>query len=244
MQNILTILLLPPLLFVWIALGAGLLAWRGSRAAGAVAALAAFGLALLSTTYVAAVLSVGITFVAPRPPADAPPPVAIVVLGAEMARGPDGPEVGPLTLERLRAGAALHKRTGLPLLLTGGPLMPGAPPIAELMAATLERDFGIAPRWVENRARDTRDNAELSAAMLRADGIGAAYVVSQAWHLPRAQGAFARARFPAFPAPVRTARMPDGDWSDWLPHPANLGQSWFALREWAGLLVYRLRDGT
>jgi hypothetical protein len=37
--------------------------------------------------------------------------------------------------------------------------------------------------------------------------------------------------------------MPDGAASDWLPRPDHLARSWFALREWAGLLVYRLRDG-
>jgi hypothetical protein len=28
-----------------------------------------------------------------------------------------------------------------------------------------------------------------------------------------------------------------------VPRPDHLAMSWFALREWAGLLAYRLRDG-
>lgn len=242
-RNILTGLLLPPLLLVWIALLGGLLAWRGRRRAGAVAAASALGLLALSTPYVAGMLAVGLERMAPAPPADAPPPAAIIVLGGDMARGAAGPEIGLLSLERLRAAAALHRRTGLPVLVTGGKLAPDAPPIAEMMAESLAADFGIRVRWVEPRAGDTRGNAELSAAMLRAEGVGAALLVSQAWHLPRAQAAFARAGFPVVAAPVRAGQAPRGTLRDFIPQPTSLGQAWFALREWAGLVVYRLRDG-
>jgi uncharacterized SAM-binding protein YcdF (DUF218 family) len=167
---------------------------------------------------------------------------AIVVLGAEMVHGREGGDIGPLTLERLRAGAALHRRTGLPLLVTGGPLSPGSAPIAVLMARSLTTDFGAAPRWVEPRARDTRENAAFSAALLRGEGIGAAYLVTHAWHLPRAQAAFARQGLATAAAPVRLDRVPDGRLSEWLPRADHLGESWFFLREWAGRLVYALRD--
>ena len=243
MQFVLTSLFLPPMLLVLIVLAAGLLAWQGKRVAGAIAAAAAVLLLLLATSFAAGALTVGLERMAPAPPAGAAQPGAIIVLGGEMARGAGGPEVGVLTLERLRAAAALHRRTGLPILVTGGPLASDAPPIAELMAISLAEDFRVPVRWVEPRARDTRDNAVLSAALLRADGIGSAYVVSQAWHLPRAQAAFARAVFPVAAAPVRAGRLTGGRWSDWMPLPGNLAQSWYALREWTGLLVYRLRDG-
>lgn len=242
-QTILTGLLLPPMLFIWTALAAGLLAMGGRRWAGAVGAGCALCLLLLATPMAAGVLTVALDRMAPAQPAEGPPAAAIIVLGGEMARGAAGPDVGVLTLERLRAAAILHRRTGLPVLVTGGPLSRGAPPIAELMAASLAADFGVSARWIEPRARDTRDNALLSAELLRADGIEAALVVSQAWHLPRAQAAFARARFPVTPSPVRIGRMPDGQVSDWIPQPNSLAQSWLALREWAGLIVYRIRDG-
>lgn len=240
-QAILTNLLLPPLLFTLLALAAGLLAWRGRRWAGLAAAACALGTILLATPFAAGVLM----SLAERtgPAASTATPAAIVVLGGEMARGAEGPQVGPLTLERLRAAAALYRGTGLPLLVTGGPLAPGEPPIAELMAASLEADFRVAVRWVEPHARDTRENAAFSVAMLRAEGIGSAFVVSHAWHLPRAETAFARLGFTVVSGPVRQARMPSGAFSDWVPRPDHLAQSWFALRELAGLLVYRLRDG-
>ncbi|WP_043343411.1 YdcF family protein [Belnapia moabensis] len=243
LQAVLTNLLLPPLFLVLLTLAAGLLAWHRRFAAAPITVLSALGVLLLATPFVAGTLTVALESQVPRGrPTDTPPPSAIIVLGGEMAGGEAEPEPGPLTLERLRAAAALHRRTGLPLLVTGGVVGRGAPPVAELMAASLQADFGIPARWIEPCAADTRQNALFSAAMLRADEIGAAFVVSHAWHLPRALGAFARAGFPVTPAPVRRGDWPAGLAPDWVPRPDHLTQSWFALREWAGLLVYRLRD--
>jgi uncharacterized SAM-binding protein YcdF (DUF218 family) len=243
-QAVLTNLLLPPLGLMLAILVAGFLAWRGRRWAGAAAVAGALGVLLLSTPFAAGWLTASLEDrLRDAALSGQEEPRAIVILGGEMAHGDAGPEVGPLTLERLRAGAALHRRTGLPVLVTGGPLSGSAPPIAALMAASLETDFGIRPRWVEARARDTRDNAAFSAAMLRAEGVGSALVVSHAWHLPRALAAFGRQGFPVRAAPVRLDPWPSGGRSDWVPRPDHLAQSWFALREWVGLLVYRLRDG-
>jgi uncharacterized SAM-binding protein YcdF (DUF218 family) len=112
------------------------------------------------------------------------------------------------------------------------------------MATSLTKDFGVKVRWVEPRAGDTRDNARFSVALLRADSINAALLVSHAWHLPRAEDAFARLGFPVRPEPVRLSRWPDGIATDWVPRPDHLARSWLALRELAGREVYRLRDGS
>jgi uncharacterized SAM-binding protein YcdF (DUF218 family) len=243
-QGTLTSLLLPPVLLVLLVLAAGLLAWRGRRGAGAVAALSAVLLLLLATPFVAGSLTHALERQSRFAlPAGAPPPGAIIVLGGEMASGAGAPEIGPLTLERLRAAAALHRRTGLPLLVTAGPVARGAPPLGEMMARSLREDFRVEVRWVEARARDTRDNAVLSAALLREEGVAAALLVSHAWHLARAEAAFDRIGFPVEAVPVRRERMPDGILTDWLPRPDHLARSWFAIREGAGMLVYRLRDG-
>jgi uncharacterized SAM-binding protein YcdF (DUF218 family) len=248
LQAVLTALLLPPLPFVLAALGGGLLAWRGGprwrRAGGAVATLAAFGTLVLATPLAAGLLLGSLARGAADAPAG-PPPAAIVVLSAEVVETQGGDyEPGPFSLERLRAGAALHRRTGLPVLVTGGLVRPGGPSLAAVLGRSLAEDFGVAPRWLEEHARDTRENATLGAAMLRGADVEAAYVVTHAWHMPRALEAFARTGFATTPAPLRHDALPDGRrLADWVPRADHLGTSWYALREWAGRLVYALRDG-
>ena len=79
------------------------------------------------------------------PPADKPPG-AIVILGAEVthtAAAQPGDTVGRLTLERLRAGAALQRKTRLPILVSGGVIGDDPPPIAVLMRQSLTQDFQV-----------------------------------------------------------------------------------------------------
>jgi uncharacterized SAM-binding protein YcdF (DUF218 family) len=246
-QGLATTLLLPPLLLVLASVAAALLGLalrrRQPRLLWWIVLAAAIGQLLLATPYVAGHLRASLS---PALAQVLPPgvqPGAVVILSAETVRGQGGVEVGPLTLERLRAGAVLARRTGLPVLVTGGSLGPGEPSVATLMADVLKADFGLAARWVEPEARDTRENAVLSVAMLRADGVAAAHVVTHAWHLPRALEAFARTGFIALPAPVRIEVTPRGGMRDFIPRADHLFTSWLMLREWAGRLVYQLRDG-
>jgi uncharacterized SAM-binding protein YcdF (DUF218 family) len=233
---------LPPVLLLLLAVLGGVLAARGRRWAGAGAAIAALLVLLMATPAVAALLRWSLEREVITGAAPAHPPGAIIVLGAELNHGARGAEPGRLSLMRLREGARLHRATGLPLLVTGGIISAGAPPLATLMAKSLAEDFGTPARWVEPRATDTRENAAFSAALLAQAGIHAAYLVSHGWHLPRARAAFDRAGLLALPIPVEAAapRPPAG--SDWLPRPDHLMESWLALREWAGRLVYALRD--
>lgn len=242
MQGFLGTLFLPPNLLLLAGAALGILAWRGRRWAGVGAAGACAGILLLSTPLVADALLRSLTGDI-RSQLGATTAGAIIILGGDVAHGGDGTDVGPLTLERLRTGAALHRQTGLPILVTGGILGPRQPPIARLMAASLRNDFRVEARWIEAQASDTRENAVFSARMLRSEGIGSALVVSQGWHLPRALEAFARLGFDASPAPVRLEAAPDFVTTDVIPRVDHLVESWYGIREWVGRGVYRLRDG-
>lgn len=241
MRQALAALGLPPLLLVLIGIACGLLAWRGRRRAGLLGAAATLGVLILATPAASALLRWSLEREVTALPALAVAPAAIIILGGDVTQGADGPMVGALTLERLRAGAGLHRRTRLPILVTGGILRPGDPPLAELMAQSLTADFGTTARWIEPRAADTRQNARFSAAILAAEGISAVHLVSHAWHLPRAMDAFAHGPLSIVPAPFQRTRVSLGRVTDWLPRPDHLTESWHALREWMGRLVHAVQ---
>jgi len=150
-KTTLVVLLLPPVNVALFAL-AGLVLARFHRRWGiGIASVAVVGLILLSfravTTPMLKSLEAGLPL---RPPADAPPE-AIVVLSGDSQGSPSVPNgytVGPITLQRLHTAAQLHRRTGLPLRLTGGPVSTQAPPLADLMMINLREDFRVGSRWV------------------------------------------------------------------------------------------------
>ncbi len=171
---------------------------------------------------------------------------AIVILGGDgsnSAKGGivSGPSVGALTLERIRAGAILYRRTGLPVLVSGGPLQPQGPPIAGLMAGVLQSEFAVPVTWVEARSIDTWQNAQFSAAILRALGIRRVYVVTHGWHMRRALMAFDHAGLQAVPAPLRRDAPYENEFDAFVPHVSAWLNSYWALHEWIGCAYYALR---
>ena len=236
-RNVIGVFSLPPVLLLLAALAGAVLAWRGRRAGSAVAVLGIVATLLFATPMVSGLLLVSLEGTAPA--ALVATPGAIIILGAEANNGQDGPDVGPLTLERLRRGAALQRETGLPLLVTAGPPGPDVPPLAAAMRTSLLRDFTVPVQWEEAAARNTGDNLRLAAAMLEKAGIGAAYVVTHAWHMPRAQLEAARVGLTVVPVVVPRPRRPDGRLTDWLPRADYLAMSWLALREWGGLVAMK-----
>lgn len=191
----------------------------------------------------------------PYPPVDPRHPdrsvEAIVVLGAGVYFGapeyqrPDAgvtPDVtaGGLTLQRLQYAAFLARLTGKPILASGGPT--GYPrSVAEAMQITLERDFGVEVRWTETESTSTWTNARLSAAKLRAAGVRRFYLVTHAWHMPRAMLAFAATGLEAVPAPTRFVSRSRLAWVDFLPSAGAFHTTYYAIHEWLGLAWYRLR---
>jgi len=231
----------PPPNLVLVAIAGLVLMWRRRRA-GTIVVAASLGLLLiLSLPIVSQALIVSLEQGLPLEPPRNDPPQAIVILSAEMQHtlGP-GPDVrvGPLTLQRLSAGAALERRTHLPILVSGGTLEADEPPIAELMADSLRNDFGVPVQWIEDHSRNTWENASDSAAILEPLGIHSVYVVTHAWHEHRAMIAFRRTRLRATAAPVQLDELNAGA----LPAATAWLQSYYALHEWIGLAWYWLAD--
>jgi uncharacterized SAM-binding protein YcdF (DUF218 family) len=144
-------------------------------------------------------------------------PLAIVVLGGGLDK--HAPEYGTSTLgaiplARLRYAVWLSRETGIPLAASGGrgwaASGDAAPSEAVLMAAVARTEFGVPIRWIEDRSRDTHENAANTVNMLSAAGIGEIVVVTDGWHMPRALRDF-RAAVGAVGAPaIKISAAPMG----------------------------------
>ena len=127
------------------------------------------------------------------------------------------------------------------ILVTGGKLQPSDPPIAALMADSLEHDFLVPVQWTERVSRDTWENAHLSAPILREHGIQSVYVVTDAWHMLRAIVAFRGTGITVTAAPTYFDRMPTMFFSDFIPSVLGWRAAYFAMHEWIGWVWYQLR---
>lgn len=244
LKPLLIVLLVPPVNLVFAILAGVALLGRFPRFARWLIGVAAVLLLMLAMPAVAGTMLCALERNLPMtPPADKPPG-AIVILGGDVthtAYGQPGPTVGGLTLERLRAGAALQRKTGLPILVSGGVVGDDPPPIAVLMQQSLTQDFQVPVRWTEDHSRNTWQNAQDSAAILRAAGIDSIYLVTHSWHERRALIAFAATGITVTVAPTPLDRQPTPDASDFLPRARSWQTSYYALHEWIGCVWYLLR---
>jgi uncharacterized SAM-binding protein YcdF (DUF218 family) len=234
-----------PVFLFLVLVALGWLVGRYSRRCGRIVVGAAvIALYALSTPFVGGrLLSMLEAAVPTVPPTGEAAPQAVVVVSAGIRRSARPgivDTVGPLTLERIRHAAQLHRATGLPILVSGGRLG-GMPTVASTMRDALVEDFATPVRWVEDAARTTYENAKFSTALLHADGIRSAYLVTHAWHMPRAQEAFAEMGLSVVPAaaaftPVRPGLSP----RDLFPRARGLAMSTHALHELVGRLWYAI----
>lgn len=241
--NVVAAFLLPPLNCLVLGIAGLALLKRRPRLARRLLA-ASLGLIYLFST---SVVGDGLLHLLETSPALPPQPVpqadAIVVLAAGTYF--DAPEYGgdtvnSLGLERLRYGVHLARATGLPILATGGSPSGGIIEALALREAA-ERDFKMPVRWVETDSQTTFDNAFNSKKILEAAGISRIYLVTHAWHMPRALLAFRRAGFDVIPAPTAFTTFNDIDLLDFLPRARPLLRSYYALHEMIGIAWYRLR---
>jgi uncharacterized SAM-binding protein YcdF (DUF218 family) len=167
---------------------------------------------------------------------------AIVILGSDSDYAAEfgGETVGELTLARLRYGAWLHRRTGLPILLSGGPAEPAAPSLAEHMDKILAEEYAITGSRLESRSRDTWENAVESGAILRTMGVERFYLVTHARDMARALRSFRKNGFAPIPAPMAFDDLDPSGVRAWIPSAKVLLATYYVLYEIAGGLAYGL----
>lgn len=173
------------------------------------------------------------------------PAKAIVILGG--GRYADAPEyqgdtVSEPTLERIRYGAWLQRKTKLPILVSGGSVFGKRVAEAQLMQQVLKQDFLAVVPWVESNSRNTYENAIDSRKLLQQDGITHIILVTHAMHMPRAREAFEQAGFIVTPAPMG---FDTGSGTPlllrFLPNIYSLHNMHDLMREMVGRVWYHLR---
>lgn len=242
LTNFIASLLLPPLNLLLLGGLGGLLLSKRRRLGQTLIGLSVAMLWLLSTPVVGQALLDELK--PPYRPLRGHEADAIVVLGggtryAAVEYGSD--TLGQHTAERVRYAAWLARSLDKPLLVTGGN-PDGGRPEGHLMRESLQRDYGLPVRWVEDRSENTRDNARLSAVLLHAGGIKRIYLVSDAWHLPRAIPEFEGTGLTVVPAGIGYSQDPRLHPLDYLPSARGLNDSYLAMHEGIGLLWYRIRN--
>jgi len=183
---------------------------------------------------------------------------AIVLLGG----GTESAEYPRQTVElnssgdRVLYAAWLYKQGKAPHILLSGGLIDwldtGSTP-AEDMAVILDM-MGVPKEalWLESTSRNTYENAVNSRKFLNEKGINRIILVTSALHMPRSVDLFKHQGFDVIPAPTDYSvtqaawqRLTDPNLATQLlnlmPNIDNLSSVTRALKEYLGMLVYRLR---
>lgn len=245
-KYILKSLFLPPGLFLLLIMIAGILRLKRKRALSYLIALCSIlGLYFVSTPRGA------YFFTAPleeniKPLANEKLEAeAIVILGA--GQKTFAPEyeakstASTRTLVRLAYGAVLFRRTALPILLSGGAGLDDEDSEAKVMARALRDIFSVPSKWMEEKSRNTRENASLSGEMLKNAGIRRILLVTEAWHMRRALLSFKSTGLDVVPAPTNFISRPrEGAILTWLPNAEAMAISSRSLHEWIGYIWYRV----
>ncbi|NJN47837.1 MAG: YdcF family protein [Candidatus Competibacteraceae bacterium] len=181
--------------------------------------------------------------------ADLPNADAIVILGGGMqAAAPPHRltfDLGP-GADRIWYGAQLYKAGKADqILATGGGLpwfgsgQPEAPAIVQFLA-----DLGVPEQVVllETASMNTYQNALYSKPLLQTKGWHSVLLVTSALHMPRALATFRAQGIQAQPAPTDFEVVPVAQKTAlrWLPDAGALDSTTRALREYLGLLAYRM----
>jgi uncharacterized SAM-binding protein YcdF (DUF218 family) len=176
------------------------------------------------------------------------PGVVVLMLGG--GREAFAPEYGVASLsdpslERLRYGVWVSRETGAPMMFSGGlghASEPGTTE-ADVAAEIAQREFLRPMRWVETKSRDTRENAQYSAALLRDLDVQQVVLVTHGWHMPRALRALKeaatheKAQWEIVPAPMGLGQSVERPALRWIPSAEGSQLVRAVLREKFALLL-------
>lgn len=152
------------------------------------------------------------------------------------------------TSERLLAFLELANRyPEAKLVFTGGSGIPTRQEVREAdLARELFSNVGLDPERVvfERESRNTYENARNTYAMIEPEADETWLLVTSAFHMPRSFGVFCQQGWKMMSYPVDYQTFEGRQLNFGLSFIGNLTGFNLALREWIGLLAYRLTDKT
>jgi len=241
------VLILPPSgLFILMIVGL-VLRHRWPRSGAGVFFVALASLMLLSLPLVTKLLIAPLQQAQPADLSaiDQSSPTIIVVLGAGRADRHieyGGDTINEITLARVRYAAWMERRTQLPILVSGGRVDPDEERAeANLMQDVLQKEFLLKAEFVEGDSRNTFENALYSAKILKQINMTHIYLVTTAWHMPRAKRSFESQGLQVEPAPTAFYGKEKTTIHDFIPSAKALRYSYFAIHEYLGLMWYAMR---
>ena len=172
--------------------------------------------------------------------------VIVVLAGGIIAYQQEyaGADINYFTLIRLRYGAWLQKKTGLPIIVTGG-VEQGGITEAELMARVLHNEYGITEDkiFIEKQSHNTYENALYSSQIMDQEKFQNFYLVTSAFHQSRAILSFTPYKQTIIPAPMGYYHNTmDYLWGDFMPSSNAMRGNFLALHEIVGHYWYLLRN--
>ena len=161
---------------------------------------------------------------------------AIVVLGGGVETGqPDGiQQLQATALDRLRHGIELSRKTGIPVMVTGGKgwgAKASSENEAEISRRVARDVFQFEIKWTESESRDTQENASNGKQLLNKQGISKIALVTHSWHMPRSLKAFQKVGFEVTPAPMGFVADKKIDLLSLLPNGGSLSSNTAIFKE-------------
>lgn len=167
---------------------------------------------------------------------------AIVVLGgAQHFYWMDREDVSAEDLPRSRVGAGARAWLAgrAPVVILSGGGAPGRTEARQMARAMQVLGVPRSALLLEERSRDTRQNALNTAELARRHGFRRVLLVTSALHMPRALRWFDGTGVEVVPVPVPETVRREAWHERWLPSRSALWRSGRALKEYAALATVR-----
>ncbi|MEN8217949.1 MAG: YdcF family protein [Pseudomonadota bacterium] len=251
LSKLLPQLIYPVSLTIWLAIFAGLFAWRGHKRLAGIALFLSVALLWVSSMRVTAdYLSISLERkYLPVPIESSPVADAVVVLGGGVATA-EPPRLAPdldNASDRVLHAARLYRAEKAPVVIVSGGVIAwqGATMPEAIAMKTILQEWGVPATALimETNSLNTYQNAVETKRILEKQGLNRVLLVTSASHMPRALATFRSAGINAIPSPTDFEAIDRKQRTilDWLPEAKALGQTTSVIKEYMGIAVYRWR---